>query len=382
MSGETNDLSEVSTNLENVQEAAPAVAEAPKPPSKPVIERGSIQRVKRVQPLPEVAEAAEAPKPPSKPVIERGSIQRVKRFQPPPIVAPALAPSENEEQTKSERLAQEEAEREAKRRETATPAVRAEEVAAVAAEAEPPSLEAEAPTEVAALATEAEPPSLEAEAAEVVEPPSLEAEAPVAAAPVVKEVKGPLGREEAQQLINEWKSEGVDLNIEDPETIKAYFEERNKLITKMKGRVFPKTVVNEDDDTGGLYPDVDDPEFLNKLLGKREFAELKQESIFSQLEKTKKNKEMDLCDPEREFELTAVQRFVSRLLSPQTPYKSALLYHGVGVGKTCAAISIAEGYLEQYPSDKVLIVAPPNIQSGFVRTIFDPDNLELGKSMD
>jgi hypothetical protein len=392
MSGETSNLSEVSTNLENVQEAAaPAaveVAAAPNPPSKPVIERGSIQRVKRFQPPPEVAaevaaaplaEAAAAPKPPSKPVIERGSIQRVKRVQPPPIVVPEPEPAENEEQTKSERLAQEEAEREAKRRETATPAVRAAEVAEAAEAvpvAEPPSLEA--PAEAA------EPPSLEAPA-EAAEPPSLEVEAPVAAPvakEVVKEVKGPLGREEAQQLINEWKSEGVDLNIEDPETIKAYFEERNKLITKMKGRVFPKTVVNEDDDTGGLYPDVDDPEFLNKLLGKREFAELKQESIFSQLEKTKKNKEMDLCDPEREFELTAVQRFVSRLLSPQTPYKSALLYHGVGVGKTCAAISIAEGYLEQYPSDKVLIVAPPNIQSGFVRTIFDPDNLELGKSMD
>ena len=292
MSGETSNLSEVSTNLENVQEAAaPAVAEvaaAPNPPSKPVIERGSIQRVKRFQPPPEVAaevaaaplaEAAAAPKPPSKPVIERGSIQRVKRVQPPPIVVPEPEPAENEEQTKSERLAQEEAEREAKRRETATPAVRAAEVAE-AAEAVPV----------------AEPPSLEAPA-EAAEPPSLEVEAPVAAPvakEVVKEVKGPLGREEAQQLINEWKSEGVDLNIEDPETIKAYFEERNKLITKIKGRVFPKTVVNEDDDTGGLYPDVDDPEFLNKLLGKREFAELKQESIFSQLEKTKKNKEMDL----------------------------------------------------------------------------------------
>jgi aldehyde dehydrogenase (NAD+) len=36
------------------------------------------------------------------------------------------------------------------------------------------------------------------------------------------------------------------------------------------------------------------------------------------------------------------------------------LYHGVGVGKTCAAISSAEAYLDVYPRRKVIIIAPWN----------------------
>jgi hypothetical protein len=57
---------------------------------------------------------------------------------------------------------------------------------------------------------------------------------------------------------------------------------------------------------------------------------------------------------------------------------SALLYHGVGVGKTCAAIQTAEAYLDVYPRRKVMIVAPPTIQAGFYRTIFDIENLRIG----
>jgi hypothetical protein len=58
-------------------------------------------------------------------------------------------------------------------------------------------------------------------------------------------------------------------------------------------------------------------------------------------------------------------------MSPKTPYMSALLYHGVGVGKTCAGVQITEAWLEFYPQTEVYLVAPPTIQKGFERTIFD-----------
>ena len=122
----------------------------------------------------------------------------------------------------------------------------------------------------------------------------------------------------------------------------------------------------------GLYPDLDDPRFHEKLFHKLEFAENKQLSI-TQL----KEKANTICSPNAEFELSPVQRFVSRYLSAQCPYQSALLYHGVGVGKTCAAISIAESYLHIFPNKKVIIVAPPNIQPNFRRTIFDIDAVKL-----
>lgn len=122
----------------------------------------------------------------------------------------------------------------------------------------------------------------------------------------------------------------------------------------------------------GLYPDLDDPRFHEKLFHKLEFAENKQLSI-----KELKAKADQICNPNAEFELSPVQRFVSRYLSAQCPYQSALLYHGVGVGKTCAAISIAESYLHIFPNKKVIIVAPPNIQPNFRRTIFDVENVKF-----
>lgn len=123
---------------------------------------------------------------------------------------------------------------------------------------------------------------------------------------------------------------------------------------------------------GGLYPDLNDNNFLPKLMQKREFQESKQISVKDALAEDK-----DKCRISEDFELSPVQRFVSRLLSPRTPYMSALFYHGVGVGKTCAAVTVCESYLELNPGRKAYIVAPPNIQEGFRRTLFDKDSLKV-----
>lgn len=139
--------------------------------------------------------------------------------------------------------------------------------------------------------------------------------------------------------------------------------------TNLTGKEFSDTIEKK----YGLYPDLEDSDFHEKLFRKQEFAENRQESLRS-IQKTG----IDLCDPGNEFELSPVQRFVSRFLSAESPYNSALLYHGVGVGKTCAAISIAESYLRIFPRKKVIIVAPPNIQPNFRRTIFDVEKLKIG----
>jgi hypothetical protein len=143
-------------------------------------------------------------------------------------------------------------------------------------------------------------------------------------------------------------------------------------MTEMKKRrLFPDdeyvTKLMED---GGLYPDVEDPNFVSRLLKKREFADTY--SFAPSADETP-------CAAGPDFEVTPVQRFVANFLHPRTPYMSALLYHGVGVGKTCAAIQTAEAYLDVYPRRKVMIVAPPTIQAGFMRTIFDMERLVIGK---
>jgi hypothetical protein len=127
------------------------------------------------------------------------------------------------------------------------------------------------------------------------------------------------------------------------------------------------------DADAGLYPDIRDENFIESLMKKQEFHESKQQPIAKKFASKR-----DSCRSTEDFELSSVQRFIGRLLAPNTPYNSALLYHGVGVGKTCAAITVTEAYLEMNPSQKVIIVAPPNIQDGFRRTIFDFDALNIG----
>ena len=108
------------------------------------------------------------------------------------------------------------------------------------------------------------------------------------------------------------------------------------------------------------------------MLGKREFRETRQPKI------TDKTLEQNVCDVD-EFEYTSSQKFVSQFISPNTPYNGILLYHGVGVGKTCSAILAAEAFLQLSPKNKVYILAPPAIQAGFYRTIFDSSRIIFGK---
>jgi hypothetical protein len=152
-------------------------------------------------------------------------------------------------------------------------------------------------------------------------------------------------------------------------------DRRDALVAELERRkLFPSAAMSTWETEAGLYPDSDDPRFIEKLMKKQEFIENRQESLGEQ-----QRRGDNLCDTEREFELTSVQRFISRFLSPQCPYQSALLYHGVGVGKTCAAITTAEEYLRTNPKDAVFIVAPRNIQPGFRRTIFDEEGLVIPK---
>lgn len=148
------------------------------------------------------------------------------------------------------------------------------------------------------------------------------------------------------------------------------FEERDKILIELQRRnLFPSASLSQWEYETGAYPDIKDPEFLQKLLAKREFAE--------SLQTTWKSR-TDPCEDNSSFEVTPVQRFVANFMSPKTPYMSALLFHGVGVGKTCAAVQIVEAWLESFPRNEVFLIAPPTIQQGFFRTIFDISKVVIG----
>ena len=199
---------------------------------------------------------------------------------------------------------------------------------------------------------------------------------PVAPLPLVQNPKRKGIQIKETPLVQEFDSD-VDEDSEAESEVSPPDEAESPLPPLLDFKKPEATEWDDQDDwenLAGLYPDLDDPRFIEKLMEKREFAEAKQPDIQSQIDA-----DVNPCDTEKDFELTPVQRFVSTFLSPSTPYQGVLLYHGVGVGKTCAAITIAEGYLDRYPQDEVYILAPPNIQPNFEKTIFDAQRMRIGK---
>jgi len=148
--------------------------------------------------------------------------------------------------------------------------------------------------------------------------------------------------------------------------------DRNAIIEMMETKkIYPKDWIHDRELKSGLYPDIRDPDFSKQLYNKQEFYEARAAAI-SSLEGT------DPCNASAEnvFEISPIQRLVSRFLNPATPYNGLLLYHGVGVGKTCSAVRVAEEFLKVAPMSKVFIVVPQAITAGFKRTIFDSSRLK------
>lgn len=122
-----------------------------------------------------------------------------------------------------------------------------------------------------------------------------------------------------------------------------------------------------------LYPALTDPDFNEKIAIKKEFQDAKYDGEIYDIEK-----QADiLCSAK--FELSSHQVFVRNFLSEQTPYKSLLLYHGLGTGKTCSAIGVAEEtrhYLKRIGvKQQIIVVASPNVQGNFRQQLFDERKL-------
>lgn len=67
-----------------------------------------------------------------------------------------------------------------------------------------------------------------------------------------------------------------------------------------------------------------------------------------------------------EFKLLIHQKIVKDYLNLYTPYRGLLLYHGLGSGKTCSSIAIAEGI---QTSKKVIIMTPKSLRRNYIEEI-------------
>ena len=65
---------------------------------------------------------------------------------------------------------------------------------------------------------------------------------------------------------------------------------------------------------------------------------------------------------QKSFSLLAHQELVRRYINSHTPYRGLLLYHGLGSGKTCSSIAIAEN-MKEYK--KIIVMCPASLKTNF-----------------
>jgi hypothetical protein len=79
------------------------------------------------------------------------------------------------------------------------------------------------------------------------------------------------------------------------------------------------------------------------------------------------NKESISCDTigktSSDFSLLTHQKIVRDYMNLYTPYRGLLLYHGLGSGKTCTSIAIAEGMKD---SKSVIIMTPASLRANYI----------------
>lgn len=185
----------------------------------------------------------------------------------------------------------------------------------------------------------------------------------------------------------EWNKEMYkipSLDIESSEKEKALQDKIGVAPTDVESKEYNKYMLQKEqterqdlqleDTYDFLYPDLNDPNFNVKIANRKEFNDTQYDGEIYDI-KTQAEK---MCNVE--FELMPHQLFVKNFLSFQTPYNSLLLYHGLGTGKTCSAIGIAEemrSYMKQTGiTQRIMVIASPNVQNNFRLQIFDEKKLK------
>jgi hypothetical protein len=86
-----------------------------------------------------------------------------------------------------------------------------------------------------------------------------------------------------------------------------------------------------------------------------------------ELEQHKDNISCDnIGNTSSDFSLLTHQEIVRDYINLYTPYRGLLLYHGLGSGKTCTSIAIAEGMKD---GKKVIIMTPASLRSNYVEEL-------------
>ena len=108
-----------------------------------------------------------------------------------------------------------------------------------------------------------------------------------------------------------------------------------------------------------FYPEIQDKDFNEKIYLKKEFRDTEVKEYSDKVQK--------------DFVLDPHQVFLKNYISPDTPYNGILVFHGTGVGKTCTAISIAEGFKKTLKNLNKKILILTTLKDNFRKELYDYD---------
>lgn len=100
----------------------------------------------------------------------------------------------------------------------------------------------------------------------------------------------------------------------------------------------------------------------------KEFAEYKQK---------KDSRDMNsICKAPDGFRLQVQQSFLKEYITKYPDWRSLLLYHQIGSGKTCTAITLAEQYMSVHPNIKVSVILPARLRTNFIDELVSPCGMD------
>ncbi len=177
---------------------------------------------------------------------------------------------------------------------------------------------------------------------------------------IIKKIKNKKLKEEEEnfeiidKLISEQDKTEKEINDAKEKLDRYKCEAHIDLIKKYLELYRDKTEIKNVKETNQYqyYPELTDPEFNKKIIQKKEFYINRFPLPQSNLEDENK---------EKGFIKSPSQKFTKNYISQQTPYNGILLWHEVGVGKTCTCIGIAENFVDfVYANKKKILILTPS----------------------
>ena len=108
--------------------------------------------------------------------------------------------------------------------------------------------------------------------------------------------------------------------------------------------------------------------FINKLFSsyREQILKEKEESGVEEGEDILAGKCSKKASSFLDFELLTHQKIVRDYLNLYTPYRGLLLYHGLGSGKTCSSIAVAEGMKSE---KKIIVMTPASLRRNYIEQL-------------